>query len=294
MLHQLRWRKSPPDHRRLWMALAVALALHVVFVVVLWHEMKPSAHQRGAASAQAQSAMQVRLIFHASSKGVAAPPPLVVPPLPSPSREPVTKNAMTVHMPATVPAPASVALPAPATSAPTKLFDRTGRIILPANASSAPAAPAPDYVQRAPQGDTQIMRDQDPVQYKPTKLDPYWRKGGDGIDDVLQRAVEKTTVSKTIQLPLGVRIRCAISFAALRGGCGGADPPPPPPPTDGDERLDMAPAALIKNAPKPKAPDVATCIADYRAGKPLPYGCPVDTPTRAVDAGKHARPAAVH
>src|SRR5262249_51515420 len=157
---------------------------------------------------------------------------------PHPAREPLSKNAMSLHMQGTAPAPASASSsPAPATSVPPKLFDRSGRIILPADASSAPPAPAPDYVQRAPQGDTQIMRDQDPVKDNPTPLDPYWRKGGNGIDDALQKAVEKTTVSKTIQLPHGVRIRCGISLAALSGGCGGADPPPPPPSTDGDERL---------------------------------------------------------
>jgi hypothetical protein len=294
--HQLRWRKAPTDHRRLWTALAIALALHVVFVLVVWHEMKPQARQFGETSVRQESAIQVRFIFHEAPKGGAAPPPLVVPPPPSPhpAREPVSKNAMNLHMPGTAPAPASTSPPAPVTSTPLKLFDRSGRIILPANASSAPQAPGPDYVQRVPQGDTQIMHDKDPVKYKPTALDPYWRKGSNGIDDALQKAVEKTTVSKTIQLPMGIRIRCAVSFAALGGGCGGADPPPPPPPTDGDERLNMAPASLIKSAPKPKAPDVATCMADYKAGKPLPYGCPVDTPTRAVDAEKRAPPAAGH
>jgi hypothetical protein len=48
----------------------------------------------------------------------------------------------------------------------------------------------------------------------------------------------------------------------------------------------MAPAALVKNALPPPPPSVATCIADYKAGKPLPNGCPVDTPARAVDAQK--------
>jgi len=128
------------------------------------------------------------------------------------------------------------------------------------------------------------MHDRDIIKYKPTKLDPYWRKSSNAIDDALQKAVEKTTVKKTIQLPGGIRIHCGISLAALAGGCGG-DPPPPPPPTDGDERLNMAPAPLVKGTATPK-PDVMTCIADYRAGKPLPYGCPMDTPTRAVDAEK--------
>lgn len=128
------------------------------------------------------------------------------------------------------------------------------------------------------------MHDRDIIKYKPTRLDPYWRKSTNAIDDALQKAVEKTTVKKTIHLPGGIRIHCGIALAALAGGCGG-DPPPPAPPTDGDERLNMAPPPLAKGASTPK-PDIAACIADYRAGKPLPYGCPVDTPARAVDAEK--------
>jgi hypothetical protein len=285
MLHQLRWRKAPRDHRRLWVALAIALILHVIFVTIVWYEMKPGVRQLEAIQVQPETAIQVRLIFH-TSVGPHAPPPPATPP-PRSAREPVSKNAMTVHLPEPAPTLASIPPPASASSAsqPT-LFDRTGRIILPANASSAPAAPAEEYVQRAPQGDTQIMRDRDPVKYKPTALDPYWRKNTNAIDDALQKAVEKTTVTKTIELPKGIRIRCGISLAALSGGCGGADPPPPPPSTDGDERLNMAPAPLVKSAPKPNAPNLATCIADYKVGKPLPYGCPVDTPARAVDTQK--------
>lgn len=280
MLHELRWRKPPRDRRRLWVALTIAVALHVLFVAVVWHEMKPTASLPQVVRVQIDQGIQVRFIARRPATSAAVPPPVAPPPPPRPAREPVSKNAMTVHMPE--PAPRA-AQPAPAASAPHPvLFDRTGQIVLPANAAST-AAPA-EYVQRAPRGDTQIMRDRDLIKYKPTKLDPYWRKSTNAIDDALQKAVEKTTVKKTIQLPRGIRIHCGISFAALAGGCGG-DPPPPPPPNDGDERLNMAPAPLVKGAPSDK-PDVATCIADYRAGKPLPYGCPVDTPARAVDAEK--------
>jgi hypothetical protein len=281
MLHELRWRKPPRDRRRLWVALAIAVALHVLFVAVVWHEMKPGASLPQVVRVQIDQGIQVRFIARRPAVSAAVPPAVTPPPPPRPAREPVSKNAMTVvHMPE--PAPRATQ-PAPAASAPRPvLFDRTGQIVLPANASSA-AAPA-EYVQRAPRGDTQIMRDRDLIKYKPTKLDPYWRKSTNAIDDALQKAVEKTTVKKTIQLPGGIRIHCGISFAALAGGCGG-DPPPPPPPNDGDERLNMAPASLVRGAPSNK-PDVATCIADYRAGKPLPHGCPVDTPARAVDAEK--------
>jgi hypothetical protein len=275
MLHQMRWRKAPRDHRRLWLTLTVTLLLHVFFVVAVWYEMKPvlQRHAQQIASAQRDNAIQVRFISH-TANAHSAPPPVVLPPpppaVPKPSREPVSKQAMT---PPAQPTPA-------ASVAPPVLFDRTGRIILPANASSAPEASAPDYVQRGPQGDTQIMHDHDPIKYKPTALDPYWRKNTNAVDDALHKLVEKTTVTKTIQLPKGIRIHCGISIAALAGGCGG-DPPPPPPSTDGDERLNMAPASLVKGT-APAKPDIATCIAIYKAGKPLPYGCPVDTPARAT------------
>jgi hypothetical protein len=288
LLHEMRWRKTPRDHRLLWVALTIALLLHALFVTVLWYEMKPGLQARTPQLVQVDNAIQVRFISHRTG-APPAPPPMAVPPpppLPKPSHEPVSKNAMTVHLPTPAPAPQ----PAPATStAQPMLFDRTGRIILPANASSAPAAPAPDYVQRGPQGDTQIMHDRDPIKYKPTKLDPYWRKSTNAVDDALQKVVEKTTVTKTIQLPKGIRIHCGISIAALAGGCGG-EPPPPPPSNDGDERLNMAPASLVKGGAAPAKPDVATCIALYKAGKPLPYGCPVDTPARAAGAQKSSGP----
>ncbi|GAB2593225.1 hypothetical protein ISP15_09665 [Dyella jejuensis] len=281
MLHEVRWRKSPRDRRLLWTGLAMTLVLHVFFAVAVWYEMRPGSHAQEAVRVQVDNAIQVRFITRRTGSLPAAPPPIAPPPLPHPAREAVSKNAMTLHLPASRPSVATPP-PAPASSArPPVLFDRTGRIILPANAASAAAAPTPDYVQRAPQGDTQIMHDQSPVKYRPTALDPYWRKNTNAIDDALQKVVEKTTVKKTIQLPKGIRIHCGISLAALAGGCGG-DPPPPPPSNDGDERLNMAPPPLVKGAPAAPKPDVATCIADYKAGKPLPYGCPVDTPARSV------------
>jgi hypothetical protein len=280
MLHQLHWRKAPRDNRLLWVALTIALFLHAVFIAVVWYEMKPHGWEFARVRQAPARAIEVRFISHPSSP---APPPITLPPppLPRPSHEEPSKNAIAVRLPEPT--------PPPATSTPTPpkpvLFDQSGRILLPANASSAPPASTPDYVQRGPQGDTQIMHDRDTVKYKQTKLDQYWRKNANAVDDALQKLVDKTTVGKTINLPKGIRIHCGISIAALAGGCSG-DPPPPPPTTDGDERLNMAPAALVKNAPQPPPPSVATCIAYYRAGKPLPNGCPVDTPARAVDAQK--------
>ena len=74
-------------------------------------------------------------------------------------------------------------------------------------------------------------------------------------------------------------------------------PPPPPPPTYESRMRPVTPAIVVAPAPTPPAASTApkpvhapekpaeeACIAMYRAGKPLAWGCPVDTPNRAVDA----------
>lgn len=133
------------------------------------------------------------------------------------------------------------------------------------------------------------MQHDSPIKYRATRFADDWNRGGSSVDDALQKVVDKTTVKKTIRLPGGIRIHCAISLAMLAGGCGG-DPPPPPSAKDGDERLNMAPAtSLDGHAHGFKAPSVEACIAMYRAGKPLDHGCPVDTPNRSVDAEAHAQ-----
>lgn len=287
MLHELRWRKPPRDHRRLWAALTIALVLHALFVVVVWHEMKPSAPLPQVVHVQLDQGIQVRFITRNAAPTKATPPPVTPPPPPPPrlAREPVSKNALTVHMPAS---PSPAAQPVPATSAPHPvLFDRTGQIVLPANASSAPSAA---YVQRAPQGDTQIMQHRAGAQYQsePNTFKQYFPPSNESfIRGVMRKLNGHESNSKNVDLPGGIHLKCQKVFGIPIPNCG--MPPAPPPPTDGDQRLNMAPPPLVKGTQLPKI-DVATCIADYRAGKPLPYGCPVDTPARAVDAEKKSGP----
>ena len=283
-LRQLRWRKSPPDHRQGWLALLVAALLHVLFVCVTWQEMRPPPAPP-VVHAQRYEELQVRFIERAPPP-VAEPPPPPLAAVPPPPRvvpkhvEPLSKDAMTVQLPAT-----------PSSSAPPpQLFDRNGQALLPATTGSAPTSSEPGYVQGRPTGDTQIMQTRDVVKYQSTRFNGDWGKSN-VVDRALQRAVDKTTVTHTFNLPRGVRIHCGISLAMLAGGCGG-DPPAPPSAKGGDERLNMAPAQSLApdpNAPKP--PSVEACIAMYRAGQPLADGCPVDTPNRAVDAELRERAA---
>lgn len=272
-LRQLRWRE--PWHERRWhgLALAVALLLHVLFMLVIWSEMRPQPVPT-MQHARSKEVLEVRFIARAAV--AAAPPPPALPPLavkprvlPKPrAPEPVSKDAMTMQLPS----------PKPVDTA--KLYDKNGELLLPASAASAPAS---GYVSNVPQGNTQVMQHNSPVKYQATRFEKDWSGNGNVVDDALQKLVDKTTVKKTINLPGGVRLHCGISLAMLAGGCGG-DPPPPPSAKDGDERLSMAPQPLAVDPHAAKPPSVEACIAMYRAGKPLAWGCPVDTPNHAVDA----------
>lgn len=276
MLHALRWRKPPRDHRRLWTAMGIALALHVFFGAVVWYEMKPPARRPEFVEVKLNSALQIRFIARQPARELAAPPPLAPPPPSRPIREPVSKSAMTVHMPGPAPVPVS------ASSAPhPALFSRTGQIILPAGAPSAAPTQA-GYVQRVPQGDAQIMQDRAGNQYKsaPNRFEKYFPPPKESFVGGLMRKLNGSqSNTKSVDLPHGIHLKCQKVFGIPIPNCG--IPPAPPPPTDGDERLNMAPPPLVKGTPMPK-PGIAACIADYQAGKPLPYGCPVDTPARAV------------
>jgi len=276
----MRWREPPPERGRRGVALALVLALHLLFALLTWHELRLRALEETHHGRR--DALQVRLIRAVPPAAPSAPPEMAPPPPPPPPkpvvREPPAKQAMTVTLPEPAPAPPATVATAP------QLYDATGQPTLPAGATSAPAASAPGYVQRGPQGDTQVMKHDSPVTYKATRFDKDWNDGASSVDDALKRAVDKTTVTHTFHVAPGVRIHCAVALAALAGGCSG-DPPPKPTSKSADMRLNMAPAnPLVPDTSAPKGPSVEECIAIYRADKPLPQGCPVDTPTRAVDA----------
>ncbi len=271
-LRHRRWRVPGRNPRQRWMIVLAAVALHLLFVLAVRQMMQPSP-ATPTTRAEPERVLQVRFISRQPSAVAALPPAPIKPvslpvarPRPRPI-EPPAKDAMTVQ------------LPTPALETRT-LYDKDGQPVLPAAAASAAT---PGYVQNRPQGDTQIMRHGSPVTYQATRFDKAW--GGDNvIDSALQKLVDKTTVKKTIHLPGGVRIHCGVSLAMLGGGCGG-DPPAPPSAKDGDQRLSMAPTTPLDGAAHtPTPPSVASCIAMYRDGKPLAWGCPIDTPNRSVDA----------
>lgn len=260
----------------MWIGLAITLLLHLLFVSITWWEMQPQAFLETVPERRGD-ALQVRLIPRPKAEVPSAPPLETPPPPPPPAPRPApvvheapAKNAMSVSLPAS----------SSSTAAHPQLFDTNGRPLLPA-ANPSPA-PTPDYVARGVDGDTKVMQHSSPVKYQATRFDKDWDRGEDVVDSALRKVVEKATVKHTFHVAPGVRIHCTV--ALFVGGCGG-DPPPPPSAKDGDERLNMAPSSLLAPSPNPpKPPSEAECIAIYRDGKPLPHGCPVDTPNRSVDA----------
>jgi len=270
------WRQRTPsrDPWRSRIALALMVVLHGLFVVVVWWEMQPWPAPE-AAHVQRGEALQVRLIER--PRAAQAPPPAVPsPPQPSPPvvRERPRPDAMTAS------------LPAPASSAPTaapRLYDRTGQVRLPADAVTT-AAPTPGYVQRMPQGDSRVMSHDTPVTYKATRFEEYFPPPDETIvGQSVRRALSATHTNehKSVDLGHGIHLKCKTLLGIPTPMC--VMPPAPPSKKDGDERLNMASAPLAKEL-APPGRKLSECIALYREGKPLPQGCPVDTPARAVDA----------
>lgn len=181
-------------------------------------------------------------------------------------------------MTASLPAPAaSVSIPKP------RLYDRTGQPLLPAGAAGS-APPKPGYVQRMPQGDTQVMRHDTPIEYQATRFERYFPPPDETLaGQSVRRALSATHTNEheSVDLGHGIHLECKTLLGIPTPMC--AMPPAPPSKKDGDERLNMAPAPLAKELEPPRR-KLSECIALYRAGKPLPHGCPVDTPERAVDA----------
>lgn len=268
---RLRARRRSPSARLLarprWWLLAAVIALHVLFLLVARRALLTTMPPRVADV----PALQARFVPILLTPQAPPPPPIVLP------ERPATRDRRTpVERPQRAPRVAEDTPPAASS-----ISERPVSVLLPAHSASTTATP--DYVQRLPQGDTRIMRHVDPVPYTPTRFEKYFPPADESAGGALVRRVgEKLIKTKDVDLPRGVHLKCKTLLGIPTFDC--MMPPPPPSAKDGDERLNMAPAAPLARDPKAAPPpSVAACIALYRAGKPLVWGCPVDTPNRAVD-----------
>ncbi|PMQ07532.1 hypothetical protein DyAD56_02070 [Dyella sp. AD56] len=289
-LGRRRWRQPPLTRAALALALSLVLVLHVLFVLALWYEMKPKPLQLAVTKTDIGQALIVRLIDHRSEPRPAQapePPELPAPPQKSapprqvlaPRVSPVTqekprRDAMVVQDHGASPAPAtSVATPSAVS-----LFGKDGSIRLPSATGTTPATASTDTGQAKPADDRQIMQhDSNRMHYKATRFEKYFpppnetaggavgRHIGDAIKDIVKSTCDPTKRSTATNLLCGV-------------------PPVPPSPMNKDERLNLPPHPLADNPNPPTVPPLSSCIAEYKDGKPLSYGCPIDTPDLAFKA----------
>jgi hypothetical protein len=269
------WRNRPPPREpwRVRLAFGVVLAGHVLLAILASSQMQPRPG-RDDARARPDEALQVRFIERPRETTAPAMSPLPAREVAPPRRERSATDAPVASPLAPDTAPMQVA---------PRLRDHDGQPLLPAEPASATAKPG--YIQRLPQGDAQVMRHDSPVQYKATRLEAFFPPPNETLlHEGVRHALDKTRTGnkKPVNLGRGVHLQCKTLFGIPTPIC--TMPPAPPSKKDGDARLNMAPAAPLAKELTPPGRDLATCIARYRAGEPLPYGCPVDTVKRAVDA----------
>jgi hypothetical protein len=286
-LHAIGRRQPPRDRVLRVLAMVVAIILHILLVMVVRYEMEPRPIV-GYVPVRRDDVLEVRFIEPARpapAVAAAPPPPAVEPPprirspeatRPEPRRPKAAPKEQ--HQP-----PVETATPAPETQAPPPtLFGTDGSIVMPKQGQGTTQA---DFVARKPTDNSGIMSHKTTVTYTQTRFEKDWAPRDENmLNKGLRRAIETTTVKKTIDLGHGVRIKCATVFFVLPVGCGGEDPSKAAK-KDGDVRLNMAPANLpVKDLPgQPAPPTEAECIAAFRADKPLPQGCASDIPLKAMD-----------
>ncbi|MET0617079.1 MAG: hypothetical protein ABWZ54_04875 [Luteibacter sp.] len=286
VLRALRRRPPPRNRVRFTLALAAALVLHIVLVVVVRYEMEPRVQVAFFVPRERPDALEVRFIEPAP------PPPAVQAPPPPPVSEPPPKvrspEATRPEPPAKKkpdePAAAENAPAAPATEPAQRpnLFGADGSVAVP---DAGPPRAGSDYTPPRPTDNTGIMSHKTTVTVTQTRFEKDWApRDENALNKGLRRAIETTTVKKTVDLGHGVRVNCSTVFFVLPVGCGGEDPSKAAK-KDGDVRLNMAPAnPLVKDTPgAPPARGDAECIAAYRADERVPEGCPTDTPLKAMD-----------
>lgn len=263
--------------------LAVVLALHALFALMLWHAMQPVIQQFATAPAESDSVLIVHLLDHAATPRAAPPPALpelapprlaAASPVHSVPREKPRRDAMVVQDHQAAPAPAaSVATPAAGS-----VFAKDGSIRLPPATTHYPTSTNADTKPARPADGSRIMHhDSNLMHYKPTRFEKYFPPPNETAGGALGRHIGDAihAIAKSVCDP---QKRSTASNLL----CGVA--PPPPSPKDGDERLNLPPPPLVRDAHPIQSPPLSTCIAEYNDTKPLSYGCPVNTPDLAFKA----------
>lgn len=287
-LHAIGRRQAPRDRVLRVLAMVAAIILHVFIVMLVRYEMQPRPMAGFVPPVDRDEVLEVRFIEPARP----APPVADVPP-PPPVAEPPPKvrspEATRPEPPRPKESPKEAVQPETSTpSVPEQaqrptLFGSDGSIVMPKQGPGS--STQADFVPRKPTDDSGIMSHKTTVTYTQTRFEKDWAPRDENIlNKGLRRAMETTTVKKTIDLGHGTRIKCATVFFVLPVGCGGEDPSKAAA-KDGDARLSMAPAnPLVKDLPDQPSPRTeAECIAAFRKDQRLPQGCATDVPLKAMD-----------
>lgn len=263
-------QRRPPrrDRRRAWMLLLAVLLGHVLLGWLAYAILRPTPYRGNAFDV-------VQVTFFQPPAELPAPPPLVPPPPLQGQSQPAAPPRVRYVAPR--PGAISATLEGEQGQA-LHLYDSNGQIRLPPG-TKGQAVPAPAYSSHALQS-SQIYNGKSPVPYTPTRFNKDWAPvnqslGARTVGRAFDKAVEKTTVKKTVKLPGGIRVHCAVSPLVLFFGCAGSPPPPPPPDRlENDVRLSMPPAAsltgkkVLAPASASSAPPASAASVPPPASKP--------------------------
>jgi len=270
---RLTQREAPPrDRRSPWLLVAMVIAAHVLLGWVAYLILRPAPYSRDESGVFTVSLIE-------SGSELPPPPPLVPPP---PLQGQPAAPARRLHY---VP-PAKGAISATlegVNGPPLPLYDSKGPVRLPPG--SGQPAQAPAYQTPEIKG-SQIFGGKSPLPYTPTRFNEDWAPdkeslGQKTVGRAVDKVIEKTTVQKTVKLPGGIKLHCALSPLALFAGCKGDDPPPPPK-NDDDVRLSMPPPETLtgKKVPLPKSASSAAKPAPA-ASAPAAASSVVPAPSRS-------------
>lgn len=245
--------------------LAVVLALHALFTLMVWKAMRPP-------SAVREQWLSVRLIHVATPpKQLSSPAAPVMAPLasalpakPKPTEKP---HKQVVDASATKKPAPTISDNKPDAS---QLFSADGSIRLPPEHIQYSANTPSEAKKRRPKDDSQIMEHTDFTHYQPTRFNKYFPPPNETLGGAVGRHIDNVIkeIAKTMCDP-------EKRSTATNLLCGA--PPLPPDPKDTDERLNLPPPALAGGGTPAKPVPLSICIDEYSEGKGLSQGCPINT-----------------
>ena len=255
--------------------LAFVLLCHGLFGVLVWHEMQghiPPSGASGSASLLYVS-LPEKVHRHRQGRTSRLSPGIRV------TKDKTAPLAVIPKPPFSPPAFKSER-PAPRKSGVPTLYRPDGALVL------IPLLHTPRAYRsgRWLGGDKHVLRHDAGIHYrgKDSVFAAYFPPPDEnGVDRALRWLLEKTQKAITLQLPAGTRIHCSTILFIVPVGCGG-DGPPLKASTEGDQRLSMANAPLVKSWQLQPRPKLTQCIKPDRAGKPLSRGCSVEAVERQL------------